>query len=151
MLVCNYCGTVIDERDLKTRTQIHDYTDLQPLKETIVDYDCEHCGKGEYVKAAECKVCGTWFNDEAGLGVCDCCLENAETFENAVKLGREDTKDIEINGFLASLFSTEKINDIIEQYAEQHFTDHCSEISAYFWKNKTYLAEMIIEESAEVK
>ena len=151
MLVCNFCGAIKNEEDLKTYTQIHDYTDLQPLKERVVDYSCDECGRGDYVKATECKICGSWFDDEDLVGVCESCLEDEETFENAVKLGRENTESREINGFLASLFSAEKINDILEQYAEQHFTDHCTEIVHYCEEDKRFFADLIVENHTEDK
>ena len=145
MLVCSFCGALKREDELKTYTDVHGWTDLQPITETRKNYDCDVCGKGEYVEAKECKVCGVWFNDEEHIGVCEGCLEDEETFENAVKLGRENTEIIEINGFLASLFSVEKINDILEQYAEQHFTDHCSEIVHYCEEDKHYFADCVSE------
>ena len=130
MLVCNFCGAIKNEEDLKTYTQIHDYTDLQPIKETRIDSSCE-CGKGEYVPAQKCKLCGVWFYDEDRVGICEGCIDNAETFENAVKFGSENTEKVDINGLFVHLFSEQEINDIIERYAEQHFTDECREIARY--------------------
>lgn len=149
MLVCNFCGALKREEELKTYTDVHDWTDLQPLTETRTIYDCDVCGKGEYVEAKKCKVCGVLFNDEDRIGVCEGCLEDEETFENAVKYGARNTESVEINGFLASLFSHAKINDILEQYAEQHFTDHCQEIVHYCEEDKHSFADWVVEGSGD--
>lgn len=142
MMICSICGHVIAEEDLPTYRQVHGYTDLRAITEDVVDYRCHECGRGEYETAIECQLCGCYFHSEDGIDVCECCLEEEETLENAVKIGAENTEDVEVNGFFVKLFGARRINEILERAAE--LADRAS-IAEYLYEDKRYFAGHVLE------
>ena len=61
-----------------------------------------------------CPICGNEFNEEYFLNaVCDPCAFKAATYENALKFGKEEQTEIEINGFLAHCFTPEEIEELL--------------------------------------
>lgn len=118
MLICDRCGQVIAEEDLDL-THDRDYVNNGVGRECVRDDEFyKECGcGGDWVDATECKVCGEWFNDEHYRKVCDDCLDENATFENAIKMGDEEycQHEVKINGYLANEFSTDQIEAILER------------------------------------
>jgi hypothetical protein len=147
MLVCNICGEVISEEELRTYKEIHGYSSLgQAFAERFTDFRCD-CG-GDYVEATECACCGKWFDNEDLHGICEGCLEDYETLDNAIKIGEQYTEKVEINNFLASVFTAEQINEILATAAKERFADHSKEIVDYLECDKQAFSEWVIENFA---
>ena len=112
MYICECCGNVVCDYELQTRK------DFKPVEMTChtdwcyetMNAPCE-CG-GEFVEAVQCAVCGK-YKEKDEYSVCDECLEEAETLENALEYGAEAEETIEINGFLAQVFSNTEIEEIL--------------------------------------
>lgn len=99
MYKCYFCGAIVDEDEYEH-----------------LDGDCPNprcCGSLE--KAKDCKVCGEPFLSECGESVCDICLKEYATVDLALKFTtkRDCTETIEINEFLANMFSREEIERIL--------------------------------------
>lgn len=112
MYICDECGNVVCEHDLQTRK---DFKPVEMSLHTDWCYEtmtapCE-CG-GEFVKAKKCEICGEYIPED-GLDLCDNCIEKGETLENALKIGDENNISVEINGFLASMFEKDEIEEIL--------------------------------------
>lgn len=117
MVICEDCGAVLDENDLITsKSYVSDY--MGGCYET---YSVCTCG-GDVVEATQCEICGEYFrSDEMHDGICDECLEEEMTVENAIECGKDGSArlDISLNGFLASVFSKEKIDEILTEELEK--------------------------------
>ena len=75
---------------------------------------CE-CGR-RLVETGMCKVCGKWFPTE-DYAICNSCVEECKTLENALSMGAECTENIAINGFLAFYFGgiyVSELEDILK-------------------------------------
>jgi hypothetical protein len=114
--------------------------DVTPVDDT--DYRCRECGKGEYETATKCQICGTYYYDEDGIDVCEACLEDEETVENAIGIGAENTEPVDINGFFVALFGAAKINEILAREAQKAKQ---SDIMAYLYEDKISFVEYVKE------
>lgn len=91
-----------------------------------------------------CKICGEPI-DEDGLGVCEDCIANHITFENAYALGAEWSENVRINQFLSTVFNQEQINSILrtvfkllpKDEQKKHIENYCYDDLLYFsrWMN----------------
>lgn len=75
---------------------------------------CPNCGSEDFEEAEQCELCGEWHvADKVHNGVCDDCLQKAETMGNVVAFGNTDKQEVELNGFLAWAFTPSEIEDIL--------------------------------------
>ena len=91
-----------------------------------------------------CKMCGEPI-DEDGLSVCEDCIANHITFENAYALGAEWSENVRINQFFTSVFNVERINHILcavfkllpDDEQKKHIENYCYDDLLYFsrWIN----------------
>jgi predicted amidophosphoribosyltransferase len=114
MLVCDHCGKVIEDWEYSIRDEYCD------------------CG-GDFVEATECKVCGTWFDNEELHGVCEACLEKHSNLETVIAMGEENRANeyIPINGFYEFLLTPEKINEILGEWVKENIDPKDRKISEY--------------------
>ncbi len=111
MLKCNYCGSIIEDDELRIHREYMGECHGTPAYDTFQD-NCS-CG-GDYEEARQCNGCGEWFlDDELTNGYCQDCLEEEMTYENAIKCGSENEESVAINGFLASCFDSSEIEEIL--------------------------------------
>ena len=149
MLVCERCGNVIEDSELKISTQCHGYTDLGDAFDERIAERCHRCG-GDFVEATRCELCGEWFDDTELNGVCECCLDEHETVNNAIEYGAEHATNIEgINGAVASLLTTEEINRILTKWVEENFIDHSRDIRNYLNEERFDFSEWLKEKNKE--
>lgn len=148
MKVCNRCGTVVEDCEVGTYSQCHGYTSLgDGLCETVVER-CR-CG-GDYVEATKCELCGEWFDDTDLNGVCECCLDEHETVDNAIDYGAEHTATIDgINGAVTYLLTTEEINEILIRWIKENFTDTSYGISEFICSEQFDFSEWLKEKKKE--
>lgn len=109
MLICKDCGKVIADDELITHLESRGEFWGNNCFEEIVD-KCE-CG-GEFVEAKQCQMCGEWICED-DENVCDDCLQNNATYDNALKYGEENKESVELNGFLANVFTADEVNEIL--------------------------------------
>lgn len=111
MVICENCGAVMHEEDLvHCKSWLSDYRGG-----TYEEYDVCPCG-GDVREAEQCKSCGEYFDkDDMCDGYCEECLKEKMTVDNAIKCGEEiDARtEISLNGFLASVFSEEEIDQLL--------------------------------------
>jgi len=111
MNICKKCGRVLQDSDLVLHK---DYEDGVCYDSTV----CCPCGSEDLVEAERCEECGEYFPaDELYDGICKGCLKQEMTVDNALKCGEEGgaRQTISVNGFLASCFSEDEINRILEE------------------------------------
>ena len=74
---------------------------------------CPECG-GDIVDAAECPNCGEPFDPDDGMFCPDCMkFLCAPRVAVSAAVSCEDIREVEINGFLASVFTPAEINEIL--------------------------------------
>lgn len=119
MYICNRCGNLCCDCDLPTYTEDYGFetgVGWRSCPQTFVD-SCS-CG-GDFVEASRCKLCDEYFDDEHYNGICDVCLDENATYENALLIGEENADTIEINSFLLNSFTKEQIEEILKRELEQ--------------------------------
>ena len=109
----------------------------------------KHCKCGGYiVNAIECKACGEYYDEDILIGfgkdkICESCYDNSLDFENAFEYGTEDKEKREINGFLATHFSDDQIENIlIEVLKKSRFSEY-ELAKEYLGKDNWDFGEMI--------
>lgn len=119
MLYCTNCKELISEDDLSTYKDAHGFNDGH-----YEEYDiCPNCGQAEFENAHKCEICGEYFYDEENdlSRICPNCVEenmNYETLFNATQKNGQKEK-VEINIFLAELFTASEIEEILAEYLKQ--------------------------------
>lgn len=148
MLICERCGTLIEDSELGTFSQCHGYTDLGDDFTERMAERCQ-CG-GDFVEATRCELCGEWFDNTELNGVCEYCLDEHKTVNNAIEYGEEHTTNVEgINGAVAYLLTTEEINRILTKWVEESFIDLSSDIRKYLNGERFDFSEWLKEKKKE--
>lgn len=137
MLVCNHCGKVISEEELEWVKEPYG---------KMVAAPCERCG-GDFVEATECEVCGEWFDNCEGHGICEVCFDEYETYEDAVDIGKEDLKTVkvELNGFTASVLTPDKIAEILDDWVAKNYANDKTAIVKYCESDMDYFTNWILD------
>jgi hypothetical protein len=113
--ICIDCGKLFEDGQQARWSESRGEFWGIPCRETVTG--CPSC-KGSYVEAKFCRICGSVHADEDELrgGVCEDCIDkyryNAEVL---YKVGKNDTERVEINSFLATIFTPKEINDILHR------------------------------------
>lgn len=105
---CLNCNELLDEDEL-------DYVSNRYGEYYKRERVCPYCKSNDIEGLKECPYC-----DEVILESEDCCEECAEAFNSAIDIHRMfktsehmETAGIEINPYLAEMFSTKEINEIL--------------------------------------
>lgn len=148
MLICERCGTLIEDSELGTFSQCHGYTDLGDDFTERMAERCQ-CG-GDFVEATRCELCGEWFDDTQSFGVCECCLEDFSTVPKVLEYGAENTALVNgINGAVAYLLTTDEINRILTKWVEENFVDKSKPIVKFATAEKDCFSEWLIAKEKE--
>lgn len=75
---------------------------------------CPKC-KGEFEKTVPCDICGEeHLKDELSGGVCEECINSYRTdIKTCYEIGKHASDTVELNLFLATLFTKEEIEEIL--------------------------------------
>jgi hypothetical protein len=136
MYICDTCGRLYDG-EFRQYKEAHG--------ELVFDDVCR-CG-GEFVEAKKCNYCGEWFYDREELEVCEDCITEATTVENALELGARGTLPAEINGFIVDLLGKDKINEILAEWVKANINDDNVEVYRYCNAYASELAELLTNEA----
>ena len=101
MYKCKECGKVYESlEDAREERESIEYGD-----KTYYETNCYcHCG-GELEEVYKCKICGEITESE----ICEKCL----TLEKCFEVGEEHRQCLELNGFVANMFTTSEIEEIL--------------------------------------
>lgn len=143
---CHECDRSFEEPDIITETH---GLDTPPYEKIGV---CPYC-KGYFEEMTQCRICDQYFTeDELSGGVCDECIyEHSIDIELCHKLGQEAEESIKINGFIASVFSEEQINEILWNRIKE--INRMVNISCYDFidSDKSWFAEKLIKEKNDAE
>ena len=136
MFICQECGRVYES--LPKYTNSHYTNSGEFLGNEEMTGDCPFCN-GYLVEAKQCPLCGaSYIEDDADM--CDNCFDYWATKENAFEMGLNEPTEIEINGFLASVFKETEILELLMREFDKLPTDiqkkyilnYCGEDKYYF-------------------
>ena len=140
---CNHCGRNFDEPDFITETH---GLETPPYEKIAV---CPYC-KGYFEEMYECKICGAFATEEQlTLGVCDDCIMAHATVDRCIKYGADCESSVPINGFVAHLLSSDKINEILVRTILSANDIIPIDCFAFVIEDDIWFAEKVIEEEKE--
>lgn len=130
---CANCERVFDEADAEYNTY-RQYNDGVCIDE--VEYAaCPNCGSEDICDAVECAMCGEWHTDDELIsGLCEMCLKDVTTPENAWKFSKAagEMKRIMISvpDVVADNFERREIVEMVrrsfcELKDDPRITDYC--------------------------
>lgn len=149
MLKCVECGHVFSEYELNTWEESRGEHFGIPCYEKMSG--CPIC-EGDYEDAVECDVCGeNHLASELTGGVCEDCIKKYQhDVDMHFKIGANDTDSIDLNCFLASVFTKEDIELILlnalklrKEYAKKQVESDCERFIEY---DREWFAERLAEE-----
>lgn len=140
MYKCYDCGAVFDE-PIEREEGRGEFWGVS-CSETVSG--CPEC-RGDYEEAYQCEICGEYFfEDELHSDVCDNCID---VYKNDVdvcyKIGDEDTEEIKINCFLATMFNAWEIEAILYNHLKN--TNKEIDCSPFIDNDRSWFAEKILE------
>lgn len=110
MYICERCGKLHTEEDFNTYPQ--DYGAGE-----YIDFSCTSCG-ADCNEANCCKICDDFFDTkDHPYSICEKCLKENATVENAFAMGEDNKEFVKINGFLYHIFNAKDIEDILKKVA----------------------------------
>lgn len=140
MLICNHCGRTIEDYPTYKQTHGNSYA------EEVINENCPHCGRGEFVEAKRCPCCREWESEEKLLqsgGVCEDCLDGYALPEYAVDFGDNNREEITVNGFIKFALSEIEINNVLFDYLKKHPKNYAHKARAYCLNDKSAFGEYI--------
>lgn len=110
---CNNCGKIFDEESAKTRR----YYICDIGSEAIYESDivCPNCSYGDFDEVSKCDICGVYYSEDEITGcVCNKCIEEKRyDIDFCYKISLGENEGVDINCFLASMFTPDEINEIL--------------------------------------
>lgn len=108
-------------------------------------YVCPLC-RSNYDEAQQCQECGEWYTEnELFSGLCENCID---AYKNDIKtcyeIGAKSLEEIEINSFLAEIFSKHEIEEILFRELKESNKIKSVDCSNYINADKEWFAEMLI-------
>lgn len=149
MLVCDWCGRVVDSVNCwEDKDFVDNGLGLECVRSDTICEDCS-CG-GTFTEATNCLLCGDFFYDKHYREICDDCLEEEATFENALKMGDEEDckEEIKINGYLASEYDSCQIESLLlKDLKEAKSAGCCLNYRDFCLNDKDYFADWLKKEN----
>ena len=116
LIKCQKCKEIFDSDDLKL-----DYTEGGYRGEP--HWSCPYCGDDQCESIGQCCRCGkyfAWDEDQlfgtSGSEMCKDCIEDVADVRTVIEYGNVENRtqsEVTINGFFASIYSPEEINDVL--------------------------------------
>ena len=115
-MICLDCGNVFSADEVERVQEYRGECWGSPAYEE--ELICPHCKSSDIEDAEECEICDSWCSAEElydNGGICTACLEmystDKECFEACER--NKETESVEINSYLAYMFSESEIEDIL--------------------------------------
>jgi hypothetical protein len=141
---CLECGHIFDEGE---QAKWEEYGEFWGVPYSQTESGCPLC-KGDYEETKQCKICGSeHLKDELDGGVCEECIEKYRyDVDMCFNIGSKDTIEIELNGFLASMFDKQEIEEILLKELKE--AQKCTPIDCneFVEADRDWFAEKLVEE-----
>lgn len=137
---CIECGYIFEEGEQRVWEESHGL-DSPPYERFE---GCPVCGNN-FEETCKCKLCGEDFRpSELWNDVCDECIESYRyDVKIGYEIGKNDLKEIKINGLLASIFEPAAIEDILYKYLINNKKCDCIE---FIDEDRDWFAKKLVEE-----
>ena len=137
---CLECGHIFDECEVYWWEETHGL-DTPPYEKFS---GCPIC-KSVYEETTPCKICGSEHLENELYGcVCAECVEPyRKNWKACFKIGEKEKTSIDINSFLADMFSENEIEAILYEFLEKTKEVDCS---PFVDNNKEWFGERLLEE-----
>lgn len=124
---CVECGNIFEEGEQIRWDEDRGEFWGSSCSETMSGCPC--CG-GSYEETKACEICGSeHLENELLNGVCEECInEYKKDIDVCYKVGKNDFESINLNCFLATMFSAEEIEQILLEKLKKEKAD-CSEFA----------------------
>ena len=143
--ICLKCGHIFEEGEQAHWEESRGEFFGRICSESMIG--CPLC-HGEYEESTPCEICGSEHLEEDLIGgVCDDCIDKHRyDIDMCFKVGKNDTENIEINCFLASIFDKTEIEEIL--FRELKEAEKCRKIDCekFIEIDRDWFAERIAEE-----
>ena len=142
MFKCESCGHLFEEGEQAVWEERHGL-DTPPYEKWS---GCPLC-YGAYEKAEPCKICGSNTEEELVGGVCEDCFDECKhDVDICYKIGENCLEEIEINSFLATIFSVSQIEEILLKEIRKAHEIISVDCSEFIEKDKSWFGEMLFKE-----
>ena len=139
--VCNDCGAVLNYSELgRERVEVGSFWDEPAYDEFLF---CPKCGSNSIEEIDVCSKCGEILDENAVGSVCNSCLLSKTNLINAIKVGHNNPQEIEVNGFFTYCFTSEEINQILNNHIQNNRHIFTDKIYDYCAENIEELSEII--------
>ena len=142
-MICLDCGNVFNTDEVE---RVQDYRGecwgRPAYEEELI---CPYCKSSDIENAEGCEICDSWCSAEElydNGGICTACLEtystDKECFEACER--NKETESIEINSYLAYMFSESEIEDILlEELAKSANSTNVAKLREKFVKENSFI------------
>lgn len=109
--------------------------------------ECPNCGSLDIEEAEHCDKCGEDFEPDEVVGhFCAKCIGKAITIDKATKYGADRKVSVELNGFLAWVFASDEIEEVLMRHfmdtsdnwqkrmVNEYCRDDLSDFSDWLWE-----------------
>ena len=139
MFKCLKCGNLFKEGEQEKW--------IEPHGEELSG--CPMCF-GAYEETTKCEICGEeHLKRDLIEGVCqECFNEHSKSIDTCYKVSKSEKETIKINAFLAEMFDTETIEEILMQHLKEtpnYLDAHKSNMQNFVNSDKSWFAEKIVE------
>lgn len=140
---CGKCGLEFDECEIEhAREEVGEWCGM-PAYES--EGKCPRCGKSNFYEVGECEICGeVQYVDDMTACVCDDCLyKHKYDIDLCERIG-QGTRDVcKINGFFASIFTEEEIDQILKDQLTELSKHRNIDCTAFIDGDKWFFAEAL--------
>lgn len=148
MYKCEHCGAFFDESAISSHYEYRGECFGDPSYELVSTVICPECGAiDEYDETEECGICGnSYVWDETSSTICPDCMAKYSNIDSCYEVGKECKEDVEINGFLVSMFSKEAIEEILLRELKRANEITPINCSSFIENDPWWFGDKIIEE-----
>ena len=136
MYICNNCGAELEYSDIRVQKDYYNEGDGER-------WFCPHCISENIEEAKSCEICGKNIPQSHFGNICDACIEEECTVDNAIEFGRNEKTDVKVNEFVAHMLTEEEINELLELIVKYKFSKDKKAVIDYVDANKDIFAEFV--------
>ena len=148
MYKCEHCGAFFDEPTMETLWEYRGECFGDASNERVSVCKCPECGTSGMITEAEvCVVCGKpYLWGETESSICPNCMMSHCNIDFCYDAGKTYNEDVELNGFLASMFSKEEIEEILLRELKKANETMPINCISFIQQDPSWFSDRVIEE-----
>lgn len=138
---CLDCGHIFEDGE---EGHCHAFGEYCGNIYSIKERCCPLCG-GDFKETIRCDICSSeYLQDELHFGLCDDCIDcYINDVEICYKFGKKDEQEIKINGFLATIFEKDAIEEILYSHLLSQSNIQKIDCSEYINQDRDWFAKEV--------